>query len=81
MVFHGTAPTHFGFAAGNNMSATLTQYYDNFSLVIADAGPKSCNSGTDTFYLLDCVTDAASRVSRIVHDVVARRDGQNLRSK
>lgn len=33
--FDGVTPTRFGFAAGNNMSATLTQYYDNFSLVIA----------------------------------------------
>ena len=30
--FSGNTPTNFGFAAGNEMSGTLTQYYDNFSL-------------------------------------------------
>jgi hypothetical protein len=38
--FDGVTPTRFGFAAGNNMSATLTQYYDNFRLTIAGA-PRS----------------------------------------
>jgi hypothetical protein len=37
--FDGTTPTTYGFAAGNNMSATLTQYYDNFRLSIASIGP------------------------------------------
>ena len=32
--FDGVTSTRFGFAAGNNMSATLTQYYDNFRLTI-----------------------------------------------
>ena len=30
--FDGVTPTTFGFAVGNNMSATLVQYYDNWSL-------------------------------------------------
>lgn len=34
-VFDGVTPTQFGFGAGNNNSATLTQYYDNFRLTIA----------------------------------------------
>jgi len=33
-VFDGSTPTQFGFAAGNNASATLTQYYDNFRLTV-----------------------------------------------
>jgi hypothetical protein len=38
--FDGVTPTRFGFAAGNNMSATLTQHYDNFRLTVA-AAPRS----------------------------------------
>lgn len=34
-VFDGTTPTHFGFAVGNSMSATLTQYYDNWNITFA----------------------------------------------
>ncbi|MEO8740876.1 MAG: hypothetical protein ABI537_14395 [Casimicrobiaceae bacterium] len=30
--FDGVTPTRFGFAVGNNMSATLTQYYDNWNI-------------------------------------------------
>ena len=37
--FDGSTPTQFGFAAGNNNSATLTQYYDNFRLTIASGVP------------------------------------------
>jgi hypothetical protein len=33
--FDGTTPTSFGFAVGNNMSATLTQYYDNWNITFA----------------------------------------------
>jgi hypothetical protein len=36
--FDGSTPTQFGFAAGNNMSATLTQYYDNFRLTVSAGG-------------------------------------------
>jgi hypothetical protein len=36
--FDGVTPTTYGFAAGNNMSATLTQYYDNFRLTIPSIG-------------------------------------------
>ena len=36
--FDGTTATTYGFAAGNNMSATLTQYYDNFRLTIPSIG-------------------------------------------
>jgi hypothetical protein len=34
--FSGGTNTFFGFGAGNSISGTLTQYYDNFSLEIAD---------------------------------------------
>jgi hypothetical protein len=37
--FDGVTPTSFGFAVGNNMSATLTQYYDNWNTTFALAGP------------------------------------------
>lgn len=30
--FDGVTPTSFGFAVGNSMSATLTQYYDNWNI-------------------------------------------------
>lgn len=33
--FDGATPTTFGFAVGNNMSATLTQYYDNWNITFA----------------------------------------------
>jgi hypothetical protein len=33
--FDGSTPTRFGFAAGNSQSATLTQYYDNWSITYA----------------------------------------------
>jgi len=33
--FDGVIPTTFGFAVGNNKSATLTQYYDNWSITFA----------------------------------------------
>ena len=36
--FDGATTTTYGFAAGNNMSATLTQYYDNFRLTIPSIG-------------------------------------------
>ena len=36
--FDGVTPTTYGFAGGNNMSATLTQYYDNFRLSIPSIG-------------------------------------------
>ena len=36
--FDGTTPTTYGFAAGNSLSATLTQYYDNFRLSIPSIG-------------------------------------------
>lgn len=36
--FDGTTATTYGFAAGNNKSATLTQYYDNFRLTIPSIG-------------------------------------------
>lgn len=35
--FDGVTPTNFGFAVGNNMSATLIQYYDNWSITYAVA--------------------------------------------
>jgi LPXTG-motif cell wall-anchored protein len=35
--FDGATPTSFGFAVGNNMSATLTQYYDNWAITFASA--------------------------------------------
>jgi hypothetical protein len=34
--FSGGTETRFGFAAGNSLSNTLTQYYDNFTLEIPD---------------------------------------------
>ncbi|HSV16935.1 MAG TPA: IPTL-CTERM sorting domain-containing protein [Casimicrobiaceae bacterium] len=37
-VFDGATPTQYGFAAGNSNSATLTQYYDNFTLSIPSIG-------------------------------------------
>jgi hypothetical protein len=37
--FDGATPTTFGFAVGNNMSATLTQYYDNWNITFAPAAP------------------------------------------
>ena len=37
--FGGGVPTLFGFAAGNALSGTLTQYYDNYLLTSA-AGPE-----------------------------------------
>jgi hypothetical protein len=37
--FDGVTPTTFGFAVGNNMSATLTQYYDNWSITYGGATP------------------------------------------
>jgi exosortase sorting signal-containing protein len=36
--FDGSTPTLYGFAAGNNQSAVLTQYYDNFRLTIPSLG-------------------------------------------
>ncbi len=36
--FDGATATTYGFAAGNSMSATLTQYYDNFRLTIPSIG-------------------------------------------
>jgi hypothetical protein len=33
--FDGVTPTHYGFGAGNSGSATLTQYYDNWSVTFA----------------------------------------------
>ena len=35
--FDGVTPTNFGFAVGNTMSATLVQYYDNWSITFAVA--------------------------------------------
>jgi IPTL-CTERM motif len=37
--FDGVTPTSFGFAVGNNMSATLTQYYDNWNITVTLPGP------------------------------------------
>jgi hypothetical protein len=37
--FDGVTPTSFGFAVGNNKSATLTQYYDNWNITFASSGP------------------------------------------
>lgn len=37
--FDGSTSTQFGFAAGNNNSATLTQYYDSFRLAISSGAP------------------------------------------
>jgi hypothetical protein len=37
--FDGGVQTRFGFAAGNEASNTLTQYYDNFTLEIAAPEP------------------------------------------
>ncbi|MEO5700184.1 MAG: IPTL-CTERM sorting domain-containing protein [Casimicrobiaceae bacterium] len=42
--FDGVTATTYGFAAGNNMSATLTQYYDNFRLVIPSIGGPAVSS-------------------------------------
>jgi len=36
--FSGGTQTRFGFAAGNELSNTLTQYYDNFTLEIPEPG-------------------------------------------
>jgi hypothetical protein len=36
--FDGVTPTSFGFAVGNNKSATLTQYYDNWNITFTPAG-------------------------------------------
>ena len=37
--FDGVTPTSFGFAVGNNKSATLTQYYDNWNIAFASSAP------------------------------------------
>lgn len=42
--FDGSTATRFGFAAGNANSATLTQYYDNWSLTyVPVASPSTAN--------------------------------------
>ena len=38
--FDGVTPTNFGFAVGNNMSATLTQYYDNWNISFSAPPPQ-----------------------------------------
>jgi len=53
--FDGATSTRFGFAAGNNMSGTLTQYYDNFRLTIpavVAAGPAQPIPSLSTWSLL-----------------------------
>jgi hypothetical protein len=40
-VFDGVTSTTFGFAVGNNMSGTLTQYYDNWNITIAPSAASS----------------------------------------
>jgi hypothetical protein len=39
--FDGVTPTTFGFAVGNNMSATLTQYYDNWNITFTPGAATS----------------------------------------
>jgi hypothetical protein len=46
--FDGVTPTTFGFAVGNTMSATLTQYYDNWNITVTLPAPVVNNVAVPT---------------------------------